>query len=81
MKWLLASFIVFTHALVPYCINCKHFINGKSGLQYGKCRVFPIEPDDFLVTGKHTEVDYKFCSTARNNEKLCGNSGKYFKHV
>jgi hypothetical protein len=79
MKWLLATFVVLTHALPNYCIHCKHFINRPTGPEYGKCRFFPIEQDS-LVTGKSAE-DYRYCSTARSYENLCGKKGKHYVNV
>ena len=81
MKWLLATFAL-THALTPkLCIHCKHFMNQPSGPQYGKCRFFSYKEDDDLVTGKVQETQYRYCSTARNSERLCGKKGKQYVSV
>ena len=81
MKWLLATLFALTHALAPkYCIHCKHFINQPNGPEYGKCRFFPKMEPDSLVTGKSAE-DYRYCSTARTYENLCGKKGKYYVNV
>lgn len=80
MKWLLATLFALTHALAhKYCIHCKHFINNPSGPEYGKCRFFPIGADS-LVTGKSAE-DYRYCSTSRSYENLCGKKGKHYVNV
>ena len=77
---LLATLFALTHALAPkYCIHCIHFINQPSGPEYGKCRFFPIEQES-LVTGK-SEEDYRYCSTARSYENLCGKKGKQYVNV
>ena len=81
MKWLLATFAL-THALTPkLCIHCKHFMNQPSGPQYGKCRFFSYKEDDDLVTGKVQETQYRYCSTARSSERLCGKKGKQYVSV
>lgn len=78
MRWILL--FVVANALTPkLCIHCKHFINQPSGPQYGKCSFFPIGVD-CLVTGKSAE-DYRYCSTARSFENLCGKKGKRFVNV
>ena len=79
MKWLLATFFVLTHALTPkLCIHCKHFMNQQSGPQYGKCALFSYKEEDDLVTGKVQETQYRYCSTARNSERLCGKKGNQY---
>jgi hypothetical protein len=82
MKWLLATFIVVSNALTTrFCVHCKHFIPNGVSPEFGKCRAFPIRDtvDDYFVTGKSTvKEEYRYCSTARNYENLCGNSGKRF---
>ena len=81
MKWLLATLFALTHAITPkYCIHCKHFMNAPTGPQYGKCRFFPYEEEPDLVTGKSTE-DYRYCSTARQYESMCGKKGKHYVNV
>jgi len=49
------------------CINCKHFIADRK-----ECAIFG-ETD--LVTG---EIDYSFASSARSNDKKCGEDAMYF---
>lgn len=64
-----------------FCINCKHFV--KSTLcndVFARCKLFPLEDNnkiDYLVVGKKL-IDYKFCTTVRNRDDLCGLKGKYF---
>ena len=65
---------------LPICINCAHFIPHKMTdpydhyrvSQYGKCAKFG-ETD--LVSG---EITYKYASTCRSFEDLCGKKGKHF---
>jgi len=83
MKWLLATFVVLTNAFTPkLCVHCKHFItDGACGPEFGKCRALPTSRVDnnYLVTGISTiKIDYSYCSTARQYEQLCGNTGKLF---
>ena len=68
-----------------FCKNCKHFIADDPwfGKEFGKCKLFQeIEDDDlFLVTGQKSpeKKKYKYCSTARKYEYLCGKEGKCYK--
>jgi hypothetical protein len=50
-------------------------MNQPSGPEYGKCSFFPIGVD-YLVTGKN--ADYRYCSTSRSFEDMCGKKGKHF---
>ncbi len=81
MRWFLL--FVVANALTPkFCIHCKHFIpDGAVSPEFGKCRSFPIRDvvDDYFVTGKsNVKEEYRYCSTARHYENLCGNYGKRF---
>jgi hypothetical protein len=79
---LLATFFALTHALTPkLCIHCKHFMNQPSGPQFGKCALFSYKEEDDLVTGKVQETQYRYCSTARSSERLCGKKGKQYVSV
>ena len=67
------------------CCDCKFFKpNFLIGNKYGKCSLFPKEEEDdnryYLVDGikKNSNSDYFFCSTARNQEKMCGSEGKLY---
>jgi hypothetical protein len=61
------------------CVNCKHFINDEiSGPEFGKCREFPLESVKYLIDGVIRNDEYRYCSTARNQEQLCGKSGKKY---
>ena len=71
------------------CVDCKYFIK-KEGFyshdynRFGKCSLFPhIETrcEDFLVTGIEYEeiIDYKYCSTARTTDYMCGEEGKRYE--
>jgi hypothetical protein len=65
-----------------FCINCKHFVKPPDGMsnEYAKCSIFIGETQKFLVDGVHRQSDYKYCSTARQFEDLCGkNATKYKK--
>ena len=71
------------------CINCKHFIPDNNNINiygkdsnniYGKCSLFPKEESkfNFLVNGINEQM-YYFCSTARQNEHMCGEKGNLYK--
>ena len=65
------------------CVNCQHFTNLYTDVQFGKCTLFPNESIETyeLVRGfqpkQHTE--YYHCAVARTFEDLCGKEGKMFK--
>ena len=63
------------------CINCKFFVNNLNDNKYGKCSFFPIEENNtnFLVIG-FENIDYYYCSTARNYDNMCGKEGKKYKN-
>ena len=69
------------------CIDCKHFKNDFSNNpQYGKCSLFPKTEEDkndvtFLVSGKRElkKIEYKYCSTSRKYEYMCGIEGKCYE--
>lgn len=50
---------------------------------FGKCGAFPVvvENKDYLITGvtESNTIDYRYCSSARFNEKMCGEEGKLHK--
>ena len=72
MRWLLC---VFANALTPkLCIQCKHFIHNPISPDFDTCLLFP-RPDNFATL--HLEK-YRYCSTAREFDHLCGKNGKYF---
>jgi hypothetical protein len=69
------------------CINCKYFV--KKSLfdenKFGKCSLFPreiempIENDNYLVDGIKNNIVFEtelyYCSTARDFDSMCGESG------
>ena len=65
------------------CVDCQHFIPDKWDGQYGRCYLFPkIEDNDsFLVNGlrKDIIIEYRYCSTARKYQDMCGEIGKLYK--
>jgi hypothetical protein len=65
------------------CINCKYFVSSiiTNTEEFGKCSLFPLHNNNFLVTGQKIE-DYYYCSTARTWENMCGtNATKYVKNM
>lgn len=66
------------------CVDCKFFRNNfltDSG--YGKCSLFVRENriDKYLVNGikKIPDIDYYYCSTARDFDTMCGKEGTCFE--
>ena len=61
------------------CANCKYFINDENmGAEYGKCSAFPLENVKYLIDGVIRNNEYRYCSSARSYEDLCGKSGKKY---
>jgi len=65
-----------------FCINCKFFTKHPlSSNIYGKCKLFPTDDYDkldYLVSGKN-KFNYRYCSSIRNDENMCGLKGKYYE--
>lgn len=66
-----------------FCVNCKYFKRPFLSInEFGRCTVFPIwekgKETDYLVTGIK-KIEYRFCSTARLEENMCGPQGRYFE--
>lgn len=62
------------------CINCKHFLPDKviwpdEKPDNGKCKLFC---DINLVSGK---TSYNYAYSVRNDNSLCGKTGKYFDMI
>jgi hypothetical protein len=75
MRWLFLC--VFANAFRPkLCIHCKYFIQNQVGPNFGTCMLFPRT--EFHITDKIHVEEYRYCSTARKDEELCGKDGKYF---
>jgi hypothetical protein len=65
-----------------HCVNCKHFVkNTFCHDTFGKCSAFRRNNEnhyiDFLISGKE-KIEYKYCSSAREDNKLCGPEGKLY---
>jgi hypothetical protein len=71
-----------------FCVNCKHYTKGILCNEiFGKCKLFSINSDkankslaeevDYLVVGKKS-TEYRFCTTARADENMCGPKGKLY---
>ena len=85
--YLLVMMFMAGFSLKPkICIDCKHFIpdDDPNLLEFGKCSLskYEINKNDekYLVTGIQVPlvVEYRFCTTMRSNEKLCGKEGKNY---
>jgi hypothetical protein len=82
MIYLLLLFILSANA-EKFCINCKHFQKNilTSSSIYGKCKLFPKETHnkiEFLISGS-PKMEYRFCSTVREDENMCSPTGKYYE--
>ncbi len=65
------------------CIDCKfytkHFLTRS---KFGKCTLFTIEnsPNSYLVNGNNdNNIEYDYCSIARQFDHMCGKEGKYYE--
>jgi hypothetical protein len=70
------------------CIDCKFFIKDHTDDKFGKCVLFPKRNEDyyyndyFLVNGietKNKSIEYHFCATSRQFDKMCGKEGKFYE--
>ena len=82
LYWLKNHSIITTINAENFCVNCIHFKkHWLSSTTFGRCTLFPIDIEnkaDYLVSGKPAK-EFKFCSTARIDENMCGTKGKYFQ--
>jgi len=68
------------------CVDCKFFKKDLFGNKYGTCSLFEKTEisdnyNDFLVDGivRRKKVKYHYCSTARNDDNMCGKDGKLYE--
>ena len=64
--------------------NCKFFTNSfMNNNIYGKCCLFPKTERniDYFVTGIEKNIEYYYCSVARNNDDMCGKEGKKYINI
>ncbi len=83
MKFLKALLFFTAVPQTPkYCIDCQHFMPNPNGNnKFGKCAAFPNEQvNHYLVIKEITveDIDFRYCSTARNNDHLCGEKAKHY---
>lgn len=84
------TFLLFLFSIISqtdsykekFCFNCKYFIPSLTqDVTNGKCKMFPsgTQNSDFLISGVRSdnEFSYRYCSTARSCDTLCGPSGHY----
>lgn len=86
LLWILSLLTMINASLNKLCINCRHFIpNGNP--KYGKCSqyIIPVEVKkteliEYLVTGisEEVKIEYRFCSTVRYHDDMCGMEGKKY---
>jgi hypothetical protein len=76
-----------TNEVYKFCVDCEHFLPQINGATYGKCKAFPrtdtlkkVETD-YMVSGffSEAEVEYFYCSSAREYEHMCGRNGTKFQ--
>ena len=81
MRLFLSAVSLSAVSSTKFCINCKHFIPPSgTDLLNGKCSLYPRTKDlKFLVTGDEDFEAYKFCTTARSFDSMCGKLGKYYE--
>jgi hypothetical protein len=67
------------------CIDCKFYTkNFFSFSEFGKCALFSKEKDNsyFLVNGNNNNnnnIEYHYCATAREIDRMCGEEGKFYE--
>jgi len=78
--------MISTDAIKPkLCINCQFFTKGFfTDNNFGRCLMFPKEEeldDNFLVTGikGKKNIEYTYCSIARNVDSKCGKEGRFYE--
>lgn len=84
---ILLSFIINCSSLKEikpnFCYNCKYLIKDSKNIEFSKCSIYPIirEDHNYLVTGiiENNEIEYTYCSIARNSNTMCGEEGKNHK--
>lgn len=76
---IICSIITPVFCFEKICANCKFFKKDIiTGNTFGKCLLFPKTEEkiiEYLVTGIQKNVDYYYCSTARNSDNMCGKKG------
>ncbi len=68
-----------------FCVNCKFHITADE-LLYSKCNLYQkftkSAQINYLVTGQNSseEIDYNYCTIARQFEDMCGKNGSKYIH-
>jgi len=70
-----------------FCVDCKFYKKDFFTFsEFGKCTLFPKEKDNdyFLVNGNNNDndnnnIEYHYCATSRNSERMCGEEGKFYE--
>lgn len=86
LYFLVVMFMKSVSLKPKFCADCKYFIPCETNLvQFGKCALskYDINKNDvsFLVSGIQIPLvtDYRYCSTMRFSDRLCGKEGKNYK--
>ena len=80
--YILIVLLTLSYSLIinnKFCINCKYFITDNLNVKYGRCLLFPKEINDYLVTGNKNDLEYYYCSTARDNDLKCGQNATLYR--
>jgi hypothetical protein len=67
-----------------FCVDCKFYKKDFFTLsEFGKCTLFPVPKDNdyFLVNGNKNDnnIEYHYCATAREIDRMCGEEGKFYE--
>lgn len=72
------------NALPKYCVNCRYFIDTPTTdynphVSIGRCSFFPKKNVNHLITGKESDKEFFYATTAREFPDMCGEEGKQYK--
>ena len=66
---------------IHFCVNCKHFIQNKVDVKYGKCKMGPIDITEYLVTSNINDIVFNYYSTARTIDSIYGINGTKYDAI
>ena len=80
--------VIFSCEFKPkFCVNCKFYKKDFLNLnRFGKCTYFINQNNNdkkyYLVDGtiEKNNIEYEYCSIARNSDTMCGKEGKHYTH-
>lgn len=76
-----------TNEVYKFCVDCEHYLPHISNPTYGRCKAFPRTyslnkaETAYMVSGvfSEAEVEYFFCSSAREYQNMCGRNATKFQ--